>query len=144
MFNEETPQGFAFNLDDLQREAGRKHGLDADSTFEAAKQLYERGFISYPLTAVRELPEDMWESTAKIVLEHRYATRIRTYTPDYKSPGWTKGETGPTHGIVLTSISAAALFGGGDSWTLAQRQVYELIHRQVLEMFRKPAELSAE
>src|SRR5690606_3397825 len=56
-----------FDLTELQKEANRKLGLSADQVLQAAQDLYEKRFITYPRTGSKYIPEDLWSEIPELV-----------------------------------------------------------------------------
>lgn len=49
------------DLTGLQREANTRLGMAAGQTLAVVQRLYERGYVSYPRTGCRHIPEDIFE-----------------------------------------------------------------------------------
>lgn len=130
------PAAFAYNLTDLQRVAREKYGLAPRATRETAQRLYERGFISYPMTDNRELPVHLFDETAKLVRDFKLVSGDREHDPARRARGWVEELSGAHHGITLTTLSAAALFGSIE-WTEQETQVYGLVRARILDLFRR-------
>ncbi|MDQ6472740.1 DNA topoisomerase [Flavobacterium sp. LHD-80] len=56
-----------FDLTGLQKEANKKLNFSAEETLNIAQGLYEKKFITYPRTASKYIPEDMWEEISTIL-----------------------------------------------------------------------------
>lgn len=56
-----------YDLTSLQKEANSKYGLSADATLIAAQSLYESGYITYPRTGSRYIPQDVYEGLPHLV-----------------------------------------------------------------------------
>lgn len=56
-----------FDLTGLQKEANKKLNFSAAETLNITQGLYEKKFISYPRTASKYIPEDMWEEISSIL-----------------------------------------------------------------------------
>ncbi len=56
-----------FDLTGLQKEANKKLNFSAAETLSIAQGLYEKKFITYPRTASKYIPEDMWEEISGIL-----------------------------------------------------------------------------
>lgn len=63
--NEKPP--LLFNLTGLQKEANKKLNFSAAETLSIAQCLYEKKLITYPRTACKYIPEDMWEEISSIL-----------------------------------------------------------------------------
>jgi DNA topoisomerase-3 len=56
-----------FDLTGLQKEANKKLNLSAEETLNISQSLYEQKFITYPRTASKYIPEDMWAEIPNLV-----------------------------------------------------------------------------
>lgn len=126
---------FAFNLADLQQVASLQFGMTRRQTLAAAQALYERGLITYPLVEERELPENMFDEAARIVRDYKMVTRSREFDPGFKGPVWVPEVPGAHHAIMLTTISAAAVFGVNLSDH--ESHVYGLVHERHMNLFKR-------
>jgi DNA topoisomerase-3 len=134
--SEALPAAFAYNLTDLQRVAREKYGLTPRTTRETAQRLYERGLISYPMTDSRELPVHLFDEMAKLVRDYKLVSGDRAHDPARRARGWVQDLSSAHHGIALTTLAAAALFGGIE-WTEQETQVYGLVRARILDLFRR-------
>jgi DNA topoisomerase-3 len=130
------PAAFAYNLTDLQQVAREKYGLSPRTTRETAQRLYERGLITYPMTDTRELPDNMFDMTSKLVCDYKLVSGDRAHDPERRARGWVEDLPSAHHGIALTTLSAAALFGSIE-WSEQETQVYGLVRARILDLFRR-------
>src|SRR5690606_28607967 len=63
--NEQPP--LLFDLTGLHKEANKKLSLSAEETLNIAQSLYEKKFITYPRTASKYIPEDLWPEIPNLV-----------------------------------------------------------------------------
>ena len=130
------PAGFAYNLKDLMQVAQEKYGLSPREVQHTAQSLYERGLISYPLTDSRELADNMFHVTSRMVRDYKLVSRDRVLDPEYRSCGWVDTLSGAHHAITVTELSAAAVFGSVE-WSEQDTQLYGLIRARILDMFKR-------
>ncbi len=55
------------DLTGLQQEANTRLGMTAGQTLAVVQRLYERGYVSYPRTGCRHIPEDIFEQAPTLV-----------------------------------------------------------------------------
>lgn len=68
-----------FNLTELQKEANKKLNLSAKETLNIAQSLYEKKFITYPLTGSKYIPNDVWAEIPNLI-------RLLQERETYKQP----------------------------------------------------------
>lgn len=81
-----------FDLTGLQKEAIKKLNFSAAETLNIAQGLYEKKFITYPRTASKYIPEDMWEEISSILRAMQ------------KTERWNQGLNGVKWGHLNKSI----------------------------------------
>lgn len=55
------------DLTGLQQEANTRLGMAAGQTLAVVQRLYERGYVSYPRTGCRHIPEDIFEQAPTLI-----------------------------------------------------------------------------
>lgn len=129
---EEVRAPALYDLTGLQTDANLYHGLTAIQVQEITQSLYEKKLISYPRTACRFLPEDVY-ATLPAVMEKMLARKeFRTYADRLDIAG-AKAVINPLkttehHAIIITGMSPGDL-------TREEMQVYTLIVGRMLEAF---------
>ena len=119
-------------LTGLQTDANLYHGLTAIQVQEITQSLYEKKLISYPRTACRFLPEDVY-ATLPAVMEKMLARKeFRTYADRLDIAG-AKAVINPLkttehHAIIITGMSPGDL-------AREEMQVYTLIVGRMLGSF---------
>ena len=121
-----------YNLTELQKDANRYHGLTAIQVQEITQSLYEKKLISYPRTACRFLPEDVYATLPAIMKRMLDRKEFRIYA-DKVNPAGAKAVINPRkraehHAIIVTGISPGEL-------DREEMQVYTLIVGRMLEAF---------
>lgn len=129
---EEVRAPALYDLTGLQTDANLYHGLTAIQVQEITQSLYEKKLISYPRTACRFLPEDVY-ATLPAVMEKMLARKeFRTYADRLDIAG-AKAVINPLkttehHAIIITGMSPGDL-------AREEMQVYTLIVGRMLEAF---------
>ena len=59
-----------YNLTELQKDANNYYGMTAGKSLEIAQRLYEKKLISYPRTAGRFLPRDVYDKLPRIMAKN--------------------------------------------------------------------------
>lgn len=125
-----------FNFTDLQIYAGKHHGMTAMEVYDITQVLYEKKLITYPRTASRHIPQDVYEYLPAI-LARLSAWKLFPATefpvsPDLQ-PGRTVNESERRnhHAIIITGIRPEGL-------KEKEMQVYRLIAGRMLEAFMPP------
>ena len=126
-----------YDLTSLQRDANRIYGMSSKWTLDTAQNLYERHkAITYPRTDSRYLSSDI-KSTLQKRLEAflpgelgAFAARAIASERDlYGRFIFNKGVS-DHHAIIPTGEAK-----GMESWTKAEKQIYDLISRRFIGMF---------
>lgn len=129
---EEVRAPALYDLTGLQTDANLYHGLTAIQVQEITQSLYEKKLISYPRTACRFLPEDVY-ATLPAVMEKMLARKeFQTYADRLDIAG-AKAVINPQkttehHAIIITGMSPGDL-------AREEMQVYTLIVGRMLEAF---------
>ncbi|MDI6710470.1 MAG: DNA topoisomerase 3 [Bacillota bacterium] len=135
----EAPPPF-FNLNDLQKEANRRHGLTARQTLDAAQSLYEKHkLITYPRTDSRCVTEALARETffARLAALARVPEFAGLVPAEPRVLGRRHvNDAGVTdhHAIIPTAAEADVSLLSG-----LERTVYELVVRRFLSAFHADA-----
>lgn len=68
-----------YNLTGLQKDANNYYGMTAGKSLEIAQKLYEKKLISYPRTAGRFLPRDVYDKLPRIMEKILNRKEFRPY-----------------------------------------------------------------
>lgn len=97
-----------FSLDTLQVELNKRHAISPSNTLAAAQSLYEKGYITYPRSDCKYLPDSQKEQAAGIIhnlLSNERVTVAVTdesvFTTD-KKPIYNTGKVTAHHAIIPT------------------------------------------
>lgn len=120
-----------FDLSALQKEANSKLGFSAADTLEIAQNLYEHKFITYPQTASKYIPQDLWEEIPQLA---RVLNEVAKFKPATAKLPWGRfnkrivndSKVTDHHGILITSTIPSAL-------TAKENSIYEMIAYRLLE-----------
>ncbi len=131
-----------FNLNELQREANKRFGLNASHTLRITQSLYdEKKLVTYPRTDSKYLPEDYVAEIPKI-LEAFDGTIYSAHTKSLLKDGieetkriFDNKKVSDHFAIIPTPNSPESI-----SLDEAQQKVYDLIVRRFISAFYPPAE----
>jgi DNA topoisomerase-3 len=134
----EPPPQF-FNLNDLQKEANRRHGLTAQATLDAAQALYEEHkLITYPRTdsrhVTRALAATFPERLAALAACPDYAPLVPE-APQKPGSRYVDDAKVTDHHAILPTAVAPDL----SALKPRERLVYDLVARRFLAAFYPPA-----
>lgn len=129
---EEIAAPALYDLTGLQKDANRYHGLTAIQVQEITQSLYEKKLISYPRTACRFLPEDVYATLPAIMKKMLARKEFRIYADKVDLTG-AKAVINPRkaaehHAIIVTGVSPGEL-------DREEMLVYTLIVGRMLETF---------
>ncbi|OAT83487.1 type IA DNA topoisomerase [Desulfotomaculum copahuensis] len=125
-----------FNLNDLQKEANKKHGLTAQQALDAAQALYEKHkLLTYPRTDSRHLTAAIVRDTLKDRLAALAAAPEYTGLVPEKPPALGKRYVDDTkvsdhHAVIPTAVKPDLAALGKN-----ERLVYDLVARRFLAIF---------
>ena len=125
-----------FNLNDLQKEANKKHGLTAQQTLDAAQALYEKHKLTtYPRTDSRHLTEAIARDTlasrlAAVVAAPEYASLVPGNLPAPGKRYVDDKKVTDHHAIIPTAVKPDPADLGKN-----ERLVYDLVARRFLAIF---------
>ncbi|MDH6309462.1 DNA topoisomerase-3 [Dysgonomonas sp. PFB1-18] len=121
------------DLTDLQKEANKKYGLTAEQTLSIAQKLYEAKLISYPRTASRYIPYDVFEKIPFLIDSLKEYPEFKVQASLYsviKTSGNSVDDKKITdhHALIITENKPEKL-------SADEKKVYELIAKRMLEAF---------
>lgn len=121
------------DLASLQKLANIKHGFGAEKTLSIAQKLYEGGYISYPRTGSRYIPQDVFETIPALIAKLKNYPRYDQYagmlcTRELNRKPVDPGKVTDHHALVTTEVIPRRL----DS---DESIIYELIAGRLLEAF---------
>jgi len=133
--NEEPP--LLLDLANLQKLANTKYDMTAHETLAAAQSLYEKGFLSYPRTDSRYIPDDVFDEVPSL---------LETLKDDPSYGQIAKGLLGRTlnsrsvnaakvtdhHAIIITELTPSGLQG-------PEEKIYVLVLTRFLQAFSSAA-----
>lgn len=125
-----------YSLSTLQVDAARRFGLRAQQTLDCCQALYERyKLITYPRSDCRYLPTTFLPTAARdltqaVAGDARLTEWQRGCDMSRRSRAFNDGKIGAHHALAPTGRSPVSL-----SLSQAERQVYQLIVRNVLAQF---------
>ena len=136
---ESQPPQQLYDLTSLQRDANRIYGMSSKWTLDTAQSLYERHkAITYPRTDSRYLSTDIKATLQKRVESFKegelaaYAKEVLSMKEPRKLGGrfiLNKGVS--DHHAIIPTGEAKNM----DTWTKAEKRIYDLIARRFLGMF---------
>jgi len=120
-----------FDLTELQKEANRKLGLSADQVLQAAQDLYEKRFITYPRTGSKYIPEDLWSEIPELVRILNTDNQFKPAISTLKFGNFNKRMVNDLkvtdhHGLLITTKIPSAL-------TATEKAIYDMIAYRLLE-----------
>jgi DNA topoisomerase-3 len=124
-----------FNLNDLQKDANRKHGLTAQQTLDAAQVLYEKyKLTTYPRTDSRHLTEAIASDTLAARLSamagSEYGSLVPKSIPALGKRYVDGSKVTDHHAIIPTTTKPDLSVLNGN-----EKLVYDLVVRRFLAMF---------
>lgn len=125
-----------FDLTGLQKEANKKLNLSAEETLNISQSLYEQKFITYPRTACKYIPEDLWAEIPHLVRALQKKENIKQNLSQMKWRRFNKHIVNDLrvtdhHGLLTTDKMPSAL-------NPKENAVYNLIAFRLLEAVSEP------
>ncbi|GIQ60954.1 DNA topoisomerase [Flavobacterium collinsii] len=125
-----------FDLTGLQKEANKKLNLSAEETLNISQSLYEQKFITYPRTASKYIPEDMWAEIPNLVRALQKRENIKQNLSQMKWRRFNKHIVNDLrvtdhHGLLTTDKMPSALNPKEDA-------IYNMIAFRLLEAVSEP------
>ena len=121
------------DLTGLQREANTRLGMAAGQTLAVVQRLYERGYVSYPRTGCRHIPEDIFEQAHTLVASLKGHPRFGRHAERLLEKGLNP------HAVDGNSVTEhhALLITGEVPEGLSpdEQNIYSLIAGRMLEAF---------
>lgn len=125
-----------FDLPGLQQEANKKHGLSAQQTLDAAQELYEKKFITYPRTGSQFLSTDMESEMPKVLSMIKKTPYEKFVAPIASKPlpktPFNNEKVTDHHAIIPTPVSLSGEVNKNS------QLVYELVLKRFLAAFSSP------
>jgi DNA topoisomerase-3 len=120
-----------FDLTGLQKEANKKLNLSAEETLNIAQSLYEKKFITYPLTGSKYIPNDVWAEIPNLIraLQERetYKQAVTNVKMGYLNKRIVNDlRVTDHHGLLITDKIPSAL-------SAKEKAVYNMIVFRLLE-----------
>lgn len=126
-----------YDLTALQKEANTKYGFSADITLGVAQSLYEAKYISYPRTASRYIPEDVFDELPTLLTLLRHYPPYATYALSlYGKPLFRRSVDAnkvTDHHALLPTENIP-----GNTLSKPQQLIYDLIVSRLLESVSAP------
>lgn len=128
-----------FNFTDLQIYANRFHGMTAIEVYDITQTLYEKKLITYPRTASRHIPQDVYEYLPVILARlstWRIFPEMESLTlPDLQIHGTAnENETYSHHAILITGVRPEGL-------KEKEMLIFRLIAGRMIENFMPPCQM---
>jgi len=125
-----------FDLTGLQKEANKKLNLSAEETLNISLSLYEQKFITYPRTASKYIPEDMWAEIPNLVRALQRRENIKQNLSQMKWRRFNKHIVNDLrvtdhHGLLTTDKMPSAL-------NPKENAIYNMIAFRLLEAVSQP------
>ncbi|MDL2145082.1 DNA topoisomerase [Flavobacterium tructae] len=125
-----------FDLTGLQKEANKKLNLSAEETLNISQSLYEQKFITYPRTASKYIPEDMWAEIPNLVRALQKRENIKQNLSQMKWRRFNKHIVNDLrvtdhHGLLTTDKMTSAL-------NPKENAIYNMIAFRLLEAISQP------
>lgn len=125
-----------FDLTGLQKEANKKLNLSAEETLNTSQSLYEQKFITYPRTASKYIPEDMWAEIPNLVRALQKRENIKQNLSQMKWRRFNKHIVNDLrvtdhHGLLTTDKMPSAL-------NPKENAIYNMIAFRLLEAVSQP------
>ncbi len=124
-----------YNLTELQKDANNYYGMTAGKSLEIAQRLYEKKLISYPRTAGRFLPRDVYDKLPRIMEKILNRKEFRPYVRsmginifDLPDKVVDEGQAAEHHAIIITDTYPEGL-------NREEMQLYMMIIGRMLEAF---------
>lgn len=125
-----------FNLTGLQKEVNKKLNLSAEETLKIAQGLYEKKFITYPRTASKYIPNDLWTEIPNLIRVLQDSGNFKQAISNVKKGYLNKriaNELRVTdhHGLLITDKIPSAL-------SAKENAIYNMIAYRLLEAISQP------
>jgi DNA topoisomerase III len=122
-----------YSLSALQKAASAKHGMGAQAVLDAAQELYEGGYTSYPRTDCQYLGNDQHDALAKVAqdLAGKFGVEV---DGSLKHAAFDDKKVTAHTAIVPTGKDAAGNLAGNAA------KLYDMIARSLVSMFMAPEE----
>lgn len=124
-----------YNLTELQKDANNYYGMTAGKSLEIAQRLYEKKLISYPRTAGRFLPRNVYDKLPRIMEKILNRKEFRPYVRsmginifDLPDKVVDEGQAAEHHAIIITDTYPEGL-------NREEMQLYMMIIGRMLEAF---------
>ena len=123
-----------YDLTTLQKEANTQYGFTAEHTLAIAQKLYEGKFITYPRTASRYIPDDVFATVPHLFknLENHseYGEMIALLPNDeeYNKNSVDGGKVTDHHALLITDSPAIGL-------NKDEKTIYDMILSRMIEAF---------
>lgn len=121
------------DLTGLQQEANTRLGMAAGQTLAVVQRLYERGYVSYPRTGCRHIPEDIFEQAPTLIASLKGHPRFGRHAERLLEKGLNP------HAVDGNSVTEhhALLITGEVPEGLSpdEQNIYSLIAGRMLEAF---------
>lgn len=126
-----------FDLTSLQQAANIKNGLSANETLTAAQSLYEAGYITYPRTGSRYIPDDVYDELPRLLCQLRQYDTYAIHIPSLQSTGLSRrsvdtGKITDHHAILPTGTLP------GNNLNKNEQVIYDLVISRLLESISMP------
>lgn len=132
----QEPPPLPLSLSALQVLAGKRYGYAPQQVLEAAQQLYERKYTTYPRSDCEYLPENQHAAAGRILanLAQAGSEELTAGAADadasLRSRAWNDAKITAHHAIIPTTVLCPTA-----SLTPLQRHIYELIARAYIAQF---------
>lgn len=133
--NQQPP--LLYDLTTLQKEANTYHDLTADQTLQVMQILYEKKLISYPRTASRYIPEDVFAGIKPLL---KFIVRMKSFAhytalipSELNRRSVDDDKVIDHHAIIVTGIQPETL-------TKQEHAIYCMIAGKMLEAFSQKCE----
>lgn len=125
-----------FNITDLQIEANLRFNFNSEETLKIVQSLYNKKFITNPLTKSKYIHEEMWSNIPTLVRILQQRDEYKKVTNYVKWVTFNKKIVNNQkalnhHGILITDKIPSAL-------TVKEKVIYEMIMFRFLEAISKP------
>lgn len=136
--NKRTAPDAPFSIEQLQMLMSKKYGYSSADTLSLVQSLYESGYVSYPRSGSRLLPEDQFHEAPRVLDAIRQVVSdvvdgnqaaLSSIDPKVKSKAWTD-KYGAHHAIIPTQQRAPI-----ESFDARQRNVYVEICKRYAAQF---------
>jgi len=121
------------DLTGLQQEANTRLGMAAGETLSVVQRLYERGYVSYPRTRCRHIPEDIFEQAPTLVASlkrhPRFGRHAERLLENGLNPHAVDGNSVTEHHALLITGEVP------EGLSPDEQNIYSLIAGRMLEAF---------